>query len=96
MRYYTWDKAFPSQAARTSKQAVRRGASRHSTAQEPAERCISVASLSWHPLPVLVWDPSRGSSSRLRPVLKSSQGAAQKGSSVYSVPALILDGVSIG
>lgn len=33
------------------------------TAQKPAEWCISMAWLPWHPLPVLVRDPSRSSSS---------------------------------
>lgn len=43
MKYYPWDNAFPSWAARTSNQAVRRGV-RAGRAQKWAEGCISMAS----------------------------------------------------
>lgn len=82
MKYYPWDNAFPGWAARTSNQAVRRGV-RAGTAQsrprDAAARPHPAAAFCcsfWGSPP----DPVPG----FRPALRSSQGAAQEGSCLFS------------
>lgn len=91
MKYCTWDKAFPSPYKQMGCQKWCEQAQQQNQLSKASAwpHCLHVLCFFW-------WGIPPGLLSSLRPTLKGSQEAVQKGCSVYSVSALVLERVSIG